>query len=192
MGADDSTTLNQIIDSLISLANPRIKNGSLNNEKALSLKVGKVNERIGDAGDYFKKRPVVLILGAGRVCRPAAEFLASVGNVSSSDFLKVCQSIGLEEIKEFQVIVASLYKKDADEVCLASTPLYISGETLRCKQIYHYVQIKVDSYLGFLYILTTECYHDMKYWSLCFYSFVLAMPFYDSCYSQDSVIALSC
>jgi len=121
VGADDSTTLDQIIDSLISLANPRIKNGSLKNEKALSLKVGKVNERIGDAGDYFKKRPVVLILGAGRVCRPAAEFLASVGNVSSSDSLKICQSIGLEEIKEFQVIVASLYKKDAEEVCFGST-----------------------------------------------------------------------
>ncbi|XP_020269569.1 alpha-aminoadipic semialdehyde synthase [Asparagus officinalis] len=115
VGADDANTLNQIIDSLICLANPSHKDGSLNKEKILSLKVRKVNEKMLDDGDCFKKKPAVLILGAGRVCRPAVEFLASVGNVSSRDSLKICQSIGVEEITEFQVIVASLYKKDAEE-----------------------------------------------------------------------------
>lgn len=115
VGADDSIALDQIIDSLISLGNSSNKHEDLNNEKALSLEVGKLNERAVNNGDSFKKRPVVLILGAGRVCRPAAEFLASVGNVSSSESLKVRQSIGVEEIEEFQVVVASLYKKDAEE-----------------------------------------------------------------------------
>lgn len=72
----------------------------------------------------FKKRPVVLILGAGRVCRPAAELLASVGDVSSSESLRICQSMGIEEIQEFQVVVASLYKRDAEEVCLWFALLY--------------------------------------------------------------------
>lgn len=89
----------------------------LNKEKALSLTVGKISETIVDSQVCFKKRPVVLILGAGRVCRPAAEFLASIGNISSNYSLRICQSIGVEEIREFQVIVASLYKKDAEEVC---------------------------------------------------------------------------
>ncbi|KAJ6792728.1 alpha-aminoadipic semialdehyde synthase [Iris pallida] len=109
VGADDSAILDKIVDSLTSLATPT------NKEKELSVKFGKINECVMEAQDGSKARPSVLILGAGRVCRPAAEFLASIGNASSA-FLKNSPGINIGEVKEFQVIVASLYLKDAEEV----------------------------------------------------------------------------
>lgn len=102
VGAENNTTLDQIIDSLISLAHPNYKDGALNKEKALCLEVRKINETIVDSQVCFKKRQVVLILGAGRVCRPAAEFLASVGNVSSNDSLKICKALVLKKSKNFK------------------------------------------------------------------------------------------
>jgi alpha-aminoadipic semialdehyde synthase len=58
-----------------------------------------------------KVGPKVLILGAGRVCRPAAEFLASYRNLDINS--------GNEyNTDQVHVIVASLYQKDAEEVSL--------------------------------------------------------------------------
>lgn len=64
----------------------------------------------------MKRKAGVLILGAGRVCQPAAELLASVGSASSRQWRKTCTDDGLEEMNDVHVIVASLYLKDAEEV----------------------------------------------------------------------------
>lgn len=102
------------MDSLTSIANPS-KDGVVNKEKELSLKIGKISEREVEVRSGIRNMPAVLILGAGRVCRPAAEFLASGGSISCSNSFKTCQDINVE-IEGFQVIVASLYLKDAEEV----------------------------------------------------------------------------
>lgn len=81
------------------------------------LKVGKFHENDIESGYDMKKKNVVLILGAGRVCRPAAEFLTSIGSVASQQVLKSCMEDDFEEQNCVEVIVASLYLKDAEEVC---------------------------------------------------------------------------
>ncbi|XP_052198511.1 alpha-aminoadipic semialdehyde synthase isoform X2 [Diospyros lotus] len=117
VGADDSAVLDQIVDSLTSIANPSQFQGLLNKEKnMLSIKVGKIHKGDFGKGDNTKKKSVVLILGAGRVCRPAAEFLASIGSISSQQFLKTCTEDEFEEPNDVQVIVASLYLRDAEEI----------------------------------------------------------------------------
>ncbi|KAG2662088.1 hypothetical protein PVAP13_1KG526730 [Panicum virgatum] len=107
VGADDTATLDKIIDSLTSLANAHGGNHNARKETELSLKIGKVNEcGTGDIVD--KEGPKVLILGAGRVCRPAAQFLASYPNICS---------YGADDnsTDQIHVIVASLYQKDIVE-----------------------------------------------------------------------------
>ncbi|KAL5207069.1 hypothetical protein ABZP36_031504 [Zizania latifolia] len=106
VGADDTATLDKIIDSLTSLA---ALHGDTNARRdiELSLKIGKVNE-CGTDDSMVEGGSMVLILGAGRVCRPAAEFLTSYSNfISSSD--------NNRDTDQIHVIVASLYKKDAEE-----------------------------------------------------------------------------
>ncbi|CAL5375673.1 hypothetical protein CsSME_00008955 [Camellia sinensis var. sinensis] len=114
VGADDSAVLDQIIDSLTSIANPSENYGFQRKElNAISLKVGRIHkEKRCDT----KKRTVVLILGAGRVCRPAAELLTSIGSISSQQWLKTYMEADLEEQNDVHVIVASLYLKDAEEI----------------------------------------------------------------------------
>lgn len=102
VGADDRVVLDQIIDSLNSLANRSENDGNL--EKDEGLTVGKVepnevNEKI---------RTQVLILGAGRVCRPAVQLLVSKSH-------QWCKE-DTEEETGIQVIVGSLYLKEAEEV----------------------------------------------------------------------------
>ena len=97
VGADDTTTLDKIIDSLTSIANAHRGDP---NAAEISLKIGRVSE-CGIDGSMDKVGPKVLILGAGRVCRPAAEFLTSYQNID-----------------QVHVVVASLYQKDAEEVNL--------------------------------------------------------------------------
>ncbi|XP_050218217.1 alpha-aminoadipic semialdehyde synthase [Mercurialis annua] len=117
VGADDREVLDHIVDSLTSLANSDENQGHLNKEaNKISLKVGKVHEN-GSKKDYdMKRKTSVLIIGAGRVCRPAAEFLASVGSISSHEWYKACLDTDFEEQNDVQVIVASLYLKDAEEI----------------------------------------------------------------------------
>lgn len=115
VGADDRAVLDQIIDNLTSLANPDENFGSLNKESSkLSLKLGRVQENGNKKADDVTKQSAVLIIGAGRVCRPAAELLASVG--SDCEWYKSCMDTAGEEQNDIQVIVASLYLKDAEEV----------------------------------------------------------------------------
>ncbi|KAG6488659.1 hypothetical protein ZIOFF_049908 [Zingiber officinale] len=113
VGADDTAVLDQIMDSLTNIVKKNHDNGAL--DKKLSLKIGKVRESILQDRCETVRRPSVLILGAGRVCRPAVEFLASVGSTSNGSYLKSCLTIDGEELEEYEVIVASLYLKDAKE-----------------------------------------------------------------------------
>ncbi|XXG81568.1 hypothetical protein AAC387_Pa09g2165 [Persea americana] len=115
VGADDSAILDQIIDSLSNIAhhgeNSQVFNKDTN---TLSLKVGRRGE--GTTEDREKsKKPTVLIIGAGRVCQPAAEFLASIGTVSSRQWFKTCMAADYEKSNDIKVIVASLYLEDAEE-----------------------------------------------------------------------------
>lgn len=82
------------------------------------LKVGKLQETGVKKEFDTKKRTSVLILGAGRVCQPAAELLASIGSSSSRQWYKACLETDFEEQHDVRVIVASLYLKDAEEVRL--------------------------------------------------------------------------
>ncbi|XP_059634664.1 alpha-aminoadipic semialdehyde synthase isoform X2 [Cornus florida] len=117
VGADDSSVLDQIVDSLSSLAYPSENNGYLSKKgNVISMKVGKVPESDTTKGCDAKKKNVVLILGAGRVCRPAAELLASIGSISSRKGLKTCMGDEFEEQNDVHVIVASLYIEDAEEI----------------------------------------------------------------------------
>lgn len=116
ISADDITILDQICAALTLLANPSHKDdGAFNKDKELSLKVSKVSESIVNERNGSIKRPAVLILGAGRVCQPAAELLASAGDLCSNS-LKIFEGVDAQECEEFEVIVASLYQKDAEEV----------------------------------------------------------------------------
>lgn len=117
VGADDNAVLHQIIDSLMSLANPSENDGFLSKEtNKISLKVGKVLERGNRKELDDKEKPGVLILGAGRVCQPVAEVLTTAGSVSSRQLFKMCQESDFEGQSDIQVIVASLYLKDAEEI----------------------------------------------------------------------------
>ncbi|KAK9274571.1 hypothetical protein L1049_021820 [Liquidambar formosana] len=117
VGADDSAVLDQIIDSLTSIANASENQGFQNKEtNKISLKLGKVQESGTEKVYDTKKKTAVLIIGAGRVCGPAAELLASTGSISSRQWLKTCLEADFEEQNDVQVIVASLFLKDAQEI----------------------------------------------------------------------------
>jgi alpha-aminoadipic semialdehyde synthase len=58
-----------------------------------------------------KGGPKVIILGAGRVCQPAAEFLAASPNTYTC-------GANDNNTGQILVIVASLYQKDSEEVIL--------------------------------------------------------------------------
>lgn len=117
VGAHDRAVLNQIIDSLTSLANPDESNGTLNKEgNRISLKVGKVHQNDMNKGNDTKRKAAVLIIGAGRVCRPAVELLTSNENTSSREWYKACLNTDFEGQNVVEVVVASLYLKDAEEV----------------------------------------------------------------------------
>ncbi|KAG7540562.1 Alanine dehydrogenase/pyridine nucleotide transhydrogenase N-terminal [Arabidopsis thaliana x Arabidopsis arenosa] len=117
VGADDKRALDQIIDSLTRLANPNEDYISPRREaNKISLKIGKVQQEseVKEKPEMTKKSGV-LILGAGRVCRPAAELLASVRTISSQQWYKTYFGADSEEQTDVHVIVASLYLKDAKE-----------------------------------------------------------------------------
>ncbi|CAH2077079.1 unnamed protein product [Thlaspi arvense] len=119
VGADDRKVLDQIIDSLTGLANPDGDYITPRKEtNKISLKIGKVlqeNQAKEKKPEEMTKKSAVLILGAGRVCRPAAEFLASVRNISSQQWYKTYLGGDPDEQTDVHVIVASLYLKDAKE-----------------------------------------------------------------------------
>lgn len=118
VGADDSAVLDQIIDSLTSLANASENNrDQISGINRISLRIGKVQETATQKGPGTKGTSSVLIIGAGRVCRPAAELLASFGS-PSRQMQKTCMETDFEWQNDIRVLVASLYLKDAEEVTL--------------------------------------------------------------------------
>ena len=117
VGADDREVLDQIIDSLTSLAKPTENHVFLNSDSSkISLKLGKDHESETKKEFDPKNKAAVLILGAGRVCQPAAEMLSSVGKYSSSQWYKISLQDDFEEQTDVEVIVGSLYLKDAEQV----------------------------------------------------------------------------
>ncbi|PSS02071.1 Saccharopine dehydrogenase, partial [Actinidia chinensis var. chinensis] len=117
VGADDSEVLDQIIDSLTSIASPNESHGFLKEKtNMIQLKVGRINKSDFEEEYDTKNKTAVLILGAGRVCRPAVEFLTSIGSITSRQWLKTCIEGDFEEKNDIQVIVASLYLQDAEEI----------------------------------------------------------------------------
>ncbi|CAA7395006.1 unnamed protein product [Spirodela intermedia] len=111
VGASDARTLDQIVDSLSSIASR--KSLIFNKEKNFE---GKMSAGVVETGKDLSRNPKVLILGAGRVCQPAAVFLASVGRMFSGHMFRTWQQVDEEELEDVQVIVASLYLKDAEEI----------------------------------------------------------------------------
>ncbi|XP_051150266.1 alpha-aminoadipic semialdehyde synthase isoform X2 [Andrographis paniculata] len=138
VGADDKAVLDAITDSLTSLANPREGESK---DNRVSFKVGKFRETDNMEENGVKREAVVLILGAGRVCRPAAEFLSSIGRSSSSkNWLNSYMIDGSKERTLFRVIVASLFLKDAEEIIegipnTTAVQLDISNEEKLCNYI---------------------------------------------------------
>lgn len=114
VGADDKAVLDQIIDSLTSLANPTENNRFSNqNSSKISLTLGKVQENSMEKESDPKKKAAVLILGAGRVCQPAAQMLSSFG---SSQWYKTLLEDDFEDQIDVDVILGSLYLKDAEQI----------------------------------------------------------------------------
>ncbi|KAL2503389.1 lysine-ketoglutarate reductase/saccharopine dehydrogenase bifunctional enzyme [Forsythia ovata] len=151
VGADDKLVLDKIIDSLTSLANPN-ENHEFNSSKnnAISLKVGRFKESKVEMEYDTKKKAFVLILGAGRVCRPAAEFLTSIGSDSSQEWLKSFKTGDLDEQTCVQVIVASLFLKDAEEVVESipnATPVQL--DVMNHGSLYNYIS-QVDIVISLL------------------------------------------
>ncbi|CAA6658720.1 unnamed protein product [Spirodela intermedia] len=101
VGASDARTLDQIVDSLSSIASR--KSLIFNKEKNFE---GKILVKESESPNS----------GAGRVCQPAAKFLASVGRMFSGHVFRTWQQVDEEELEDVQVIVASLYLKDAEEI----------------------------------------------------------------------------
>lgn len=116
VGADDEEVLDKIIDSLTCLANPNENQALKQEANKISLRVGKVQESGTKKENDTKKKVGVLIIGAGRVCQPAAEMLASIGGMPSQPWYKTCMEGDFEENSDVQVTVASLYLKDAEEI----------------------------------------------------------------------------
>ncbi|KAK4414933.1 Alpha-aminoadipic semialdehyde synthase, partial [Sesamum alatum] len=115
IGADDKAVLDKILDSLTALANP--SEGRVDGkDNVISLKVGRLKEMGTETENETKSEAVVLILGAGRVCRPAVEFLTSIGRGSSRKWLKSYMADESKEMTFVRVIVASLFLKDAEEI----------------------------------------------------------------------------
>lgn len=152
VGADDKLVLDKIVDSLTSLANPNESKEFKGRKKnTISLKVGRFKDTVEMEADTEKKASV-LILGAGRVCRPAAEFLTSIGSDSPQEWLKSFRIGDLEEQTCVQVIVASLFLKDAEEVRLKYIFL---GTVLNVSRLFKNSEEEREKKKDFLYPLIT-------------------------------------
>jgi len=120
VGADNKAVLDHIIDSLTSFANPTENNRFSNqNSSKISLKLGKAQENGVEKKSDPKKKAAVLILGAGQVCQPAAQMLSSFGRLSTNQWYKTLLEDDFDDQIDVDVIVGSLYLKDAEQVFLA-------------------------------------------------------------------------
>lgn len=111
---------------MTSIAHLSEDHGVEQGKNIISLEFGNLLENGREKNNVEKKKSVVLILGAGRVCRPAAEFLTSIGSLSSRQLLKSCIEADFQENNCVEVIVASLYLKDAEEVVYSAFSVFYS------------------------------------------------------------------
>nr|GFA16986.1 alpha-aminoadipic semialdehyde synthase [Tanacetum cinerariifolium] len=132
VGADNSVILEKIVDTLTSISNPKRK------ANLFTQKVGEVNDSCVEVGYGSKRKNIVLILDAGRVCQPAVELLPSIGRNTPLEWTKSCSIAEFQEQNCVQVVVASLFLKDAEEfvvpishrrvriitVCKLTVPVY--------------------------------------------------------------------
>lgn len=116
LGADDQAVLDKIIDSLKSIAHPSENQGSLSEGSKVSLTLGRLQEREEKKKIYDMNTKKVLIIGAGRVCQPAAEMLALIGSISSRQWYKKYLESDSDDQIDVHVFVGSLYLKDAKEI----------------------------------------------------------------------------
>lgn len=117
---------------MTSIANPKEGDGVPNGQtNSFALTIGEVKDSWVKLAHGSKKRNMVLVLGAGRVCQPAVELLSSIGSNSPRKWTKACNIAEFEEQNCVQVIVASLYLKDAEEVHSVFTISYLSVLVLR-------------------------------------------------------------
>lgn len=79
-----------------------------------------------------KKKAAVLILGAGRVCQPAAQMLSSFG---SSQWYKTLLEDDFEDQIDVDVILGSLYLKDAEQVFWPKLLLVISSSSMEAELV---------------------------------------------------------
>ncbi|KAL2250978.1 alpha-aminoadipic semialdehyde synthase [Sesamum indicum] len=149
IGADDKAILDKIIDSLTALANP--SEGHVDStDNIISLKVGRLKGTDTEKENEIKSEAVVLILGAGRVCRPAVEFLTSIGRGSSRKWLKSYMTDESREITSIRVIVASLFLKDAVEITEGiPNATAIQLDITKKENLYHYTS-QVDVVISLL------------------------------------------
>lgn len=117
VSANDKDVLAYIVDTLAAIANPDNKRQKKLIEKELkhsSSTIRELRENIV-MEETFDDRASVLIIGAGRVCEPAVEFLALNG-CNALDSTRSSPKAGTEAIKGVKVVVASLYLQDAQKV----------------------------------------------------------------------------
>ncbi|XP_078429524.1 lysine-ketoglutarate reductase/saccharopine dehydrogenase bifunctional enzyme isoform X4 [Wolffia australiana] len=115
VGAEDCRTLDQILDSLASIAFRKC--GILHKEKNTSPFTCRTSFEVTEEnGEIMSCSPKVLILGAGHVCQPAVDLLASAGRMFSGNVFRSWEQFDGSEIDDVHVIVASLYLKDAVEI----------------------------------------------------------------------------
>ncbi|KAL0338828.1 UNVERIFIED_CONTAM: Alpha-aminoadipic semialdehyde synthase [Sesamum angustifolium] len=149
IGADDKAVLHKIIDSLTALANPR--EGHVDSkDNIISLKVGRLKGTCPEKENEIKSEAIVLILGAGRVCRPAVEFLTSIGRGSSRKWLKSYVTDESREITSIRVIVASLFLKDAEEITEGiPNATAVQLDIVKKENLYNYIS-QVDVVISLL------------------------------------------
>eukprot|EP01018_Ginkgo_biloba_P028011 Gb_24725 [translate_table: standard] len=119
VSANNRDVLAYIVDMLAAVANPDREHSNIIVGKELkqpSPRISKTSDSLMQMEDHFDKKPAVLVLGAGRVCEPAVEFLALNGcNILGSQSA-MGTNTDTEAVQGVQVIVASLYLKDAQKV----------------------------------------------------------------------------
>lgn len=96
-----------------------------------------------------KKKAAVLILGAGRVCQPAAEMLSSFGRH------KTLLEEDFEDQIDVDVIVGSLYLKDAEQVYLDQNICFYISFTME-------VELVFSNLSSIWYYIGADCWGNSK------------------------------
>lgn len=119
VSANDKDLLAHIVDLLAAVANSDNEHGNRGVEKEIkgsSIRNRELKDNSLRMKDSSSKKFAVLILGAGRVSKPAIEFLALNGCNFSESPISGNTKTSREAVNDVQVIVASLYLQEAQKV----------------------------------------------------------------------------